>query len=116
MPRIPFLQQKANRSPFYGPDDDVPIIVALLMGVQRKVLLFPRSLHQAINLLNIDFLAVIGGIITPTILISGAGSSFLNLDTATRQYMVSASLIVSGLMRYCRHFYTHIYTNKYKYV
>lgn len=33
-------------------------------------------------------------------MISGQGSTFLNLDEDTRRYMVSASLIVSGLMRY----------------
>ncbi|KAI9305861.1 permease family-domain-containing protein [Cunninghamella echinulata] len=79
MPRIPFFQQRANSSPFYGPNDEIPILVAIIMGVQH-------------------FLAVIGGIITPTLMVSGAGASFLNLDSDTRQYMVSASLIVSGLM------------------
>lgn len=43
----------------------------------------------------VDFLCVIGGLITPTILISGAGNNALNLDESTRQYMISASLIVS---------------------
>ncbi|KAK9762969.1 hypothetical protein K7432_010768 [Basidiobolus ranarum] len=80
MPRIPFLNRsQVNRSPFYGPDDEIPISVALLMGIQH-------------------FLAVIGGIISPTIMISGAGDTFLNLDQETRSYMISASLIMSGLM------------------
>ncbi|KAI8142761.1 permease family-domain-containing protein [Fennellomyces sp. T-0311] len=79
MPHIPFLKKKANTSPFYGPNDDVPIFLACIMGVQH-------------------FLAVIGGIITPTLLISGAGDNALNLNQDLRQYMVSASLIVSGLM------------------
>ncbi|KAI9480339.1 MAG: permease family-domain-containing protein [Benjaminiella poitrasii] len=79
MPNIPFITRKANSSPFYGPDDNIPILVTVLMGLQH-------------------FLAVIGGIISPTIMISGQGSTFLNLDEETRQYMVSASLIVSGLM------------------
>ncbi|KAG0740504.1 hypothetical protein G6F57_000843 [Rhizopus arrhizus] len=79
MPRLPFIAKRANKSPFYGPDDDIPILVIILMGIQH-------------------FLAVIGGIITPTILISGSGSSSLNLDEDTRRYMVSASLIVSGIM------------------
>ncbi|CAO3664583.1 unnamed protein product [Rhizopus stolonifer] len=79
MPRLPFIAQKDNTSPFYGPDDDIPILVIILMGIQH-------------------FLAVIGGIITPTILISGSGSTGLNLEEDTRQYMVSASLIVSGIM------------------
>jgi NCS2 family nucleobase:cation symporter-2 len=43
-------------------------------------------------------LAVIGGIISPTIIISGSGSSYLNVDEDLRRYMVSASLISSGLM------------------
>ncbi|KAG2198775.1 hypothetical protein INT47_010561 [Mucor saturninus] len=79
IPNIPFLTKKANSSPFYGPNDDIPILVTLLMGLQH-------------------FLAVIGAIIAPTIMISGQGSTFLNLDEDTRRYMVSASLIVSGLM------------------
>ncbi|EIE78716.1 hypothetical protein RO3G_03421 [Rhizopus delemar RA 99-880] len=79
MPRLPFITKRANKSPFYGPDDDIPILVIVLMGIQH-------------------FLAVIGGIITPTILISGSGNSSLNLDEDTRRYMVSASLIVSGIM------------------
>lgn len=58
-------------------------------------------MHKKLTTL-IDFLAVIGGIISPTIMISGAGSTFLNLDNEMRQYMVSASLIVSGLMRYIK--------------
>ncbi|CAO3587605.1 unnamed protein product [Absidia cylindrospora] len=79
MPRIPFLQPKANESPFYGPNDEIPILVALIMGFQH-------------------FLAVIGGLVAPTIMVSGAGPSYLNFDNATRQYMISASFIVSGLM------------------
>lgn len=42
----------------------------------------------------LDFLAVVAGIITPTIILSGEGSMNLNLDQETRQFMVSVSLIV----------------------
>ncbi|KAI9316312.1 permease family-domain-containing protein [Dichotomocladium elegans] len=79
VPRLPFITQKVNQSPFYGPNEPIPIFLAFIMGVQH-------------------FLSVIGAIITPTILVSGAGMSGLNLDEETRQYMISASLIVSGLM------------------
>ncbi|KAG2171421.1 hypothetical protein INT43_009082 [Umbelopsis isabellina] len=80
MPRIPFIGKSSNvSSPFFGPNDEIPIMVALLMGIQH-------------------FLAVIGGVITPTILITGAGAGFLNLDQDTRQYLISASLILSGFM------------------
>lgn len=98
MPHIPFFHRKANSSPFYGPDDEIPILVTVLMGLQRK---YKISIEFCIisPFLTLDFLAVIGGIISPTIMISGAGSSFLNLDQEMRQYMVSCSLIVSGLMR-----------------
>lgn len=36
VPNIPFLTKKANSSPFYGPDDEIPILVTTLMGIQRK--------------------------------------------------------------------------------
>lgn len=38
MPHIPFIRQKANRSPFYGPDDEIPTLVAIIMGFQRKII------------------------------------------------------------------------------
>ncbi|KAI8078963.1 Xanthine/uracil/vitamin C permease [Gilbertella persicaria] len=81
MPRIPFgKSKKKTEAPlFYGPNDVPPVFVAILMGVQH-------------------FLAVIAGIITPTIILSGPGSNNLNLDEETRQFMVSVSLIVSGIM------------------
>ncbi|CAO3667847.1 hypothetical protein G6F70_005711 [Rhizopus microsporus] len=79
LPRLPFLKRNAKPSIFYGPDDPVPIAVAFLMGIQH-------------------FLAVVAGIITPTIILSGEGSNNLNLDEGTRQFMVSVSLIVSGIM------------------
>lgn len=36
MPRIPFYKRKVGNPIFYGPFDDIPVLVALLMGVQRK--------------------------------------------------------------------------------
>lgn len=36
MPRIPFYTKRVGKSIFYGPDDSIPVLVALLMGVQRK--------------------------------------------------------------------------------
>jgi hypothetical protein len=37
MPRIPFIgKNKVVSSPFFGPNDEIPIMVAILMGVQRK--------------------------------------------------------------------------------
>ncbi|KAG0738064.1 hypothetical protein G6F62_009237 [Rhizopus arrhizus] len=79
MPRIPCLKREIKQSTFYGPNDSMPIVLAIIMGIQH-------------------FLAVVAGIITPTIILSGEGSMNLNLDQETRQFMVSVSLIVSGLM------------------
>ncbi|KAI9490206.1 permease family-domain-containing protein [Zychaea mexicana] len=78
MPYIPFFKKHANRSEFYGPDEDIPVFVAILMGVQH-------------------FLGCVGGLITPTLLISGTGATALNLDAETRSYMIAASFIVSGI-------------------
>lgn len=37
MPRIPFIGKSSNvSSPFFGPNDEIPILVAILMGIQRK--------------------------------------------------------------------------------
>ncbi|ORY98192.1 Xanthine/uracil/vitamin C permease [Syncephalastrum racemosum] len=49
----------------------------------------------------IDFLGCVGGLITPTLLISGSGASALNLDGPTRAYMIAASFIVSGITSLC---------------
>jgi hypothetical protein len=36
MPRIPFIGNGSSiSSQFFGPDDEIPIIVAILMGIQR---------------------------------------------------------------------------------
>ncbi|KAI8146642.1 permease family-domain-containing protein [Fennellomyces sp. T-0311] len=88
MPHIPFLRKRANRSNFYGPDEDLPIFVAILMSIQH-------------------FLACVGGLITPTLLISGTGANALNLDSETRAYMIAASFIVSGIT-------SLIYTSRYR--
>ncbi|KAI9490018.1 Xanthine/uracil/vitamin C permease [Zychaea mexicana] len=67
-----------NTSRFYGPNENLPVVLAFVMGIQH-------------------FLAVIGGVIAPTMIISGAGSSTLNLPQDLRQYMISASFIVCGV-------------------
>lgn len=43
MPTIPFITKKSNTSPFYGPDDDIPVLVTILMGLQRKYYSFHSS-------------------------------------------------------------------------
>ncbi|PWN53211.1 Xanthine/uracil permease [Violaceomyces palustris] len=66
----------SNReAPFYGLHDKLPLVVAALCGLQHA-------------------LAMIAGLITPPIILS----SSLSLPPETQAYMISASLITSGLL------------------
>jgi hypothetical protein len=78
MPRLPW--SKDTRLPaFYGIHDKIPIAVALVMGFQHA-------------------LAMMGGIITPPILVSGAFyARFTNEET---QYLLSVGLICSGILSF----------------
>jgi hypothetical protein len=78
MPRLPW--SKDTRLPaFYGIHDKIPIAVALVMGFQHA-------------------LAMMGGIITPPILVSGAFyARFSNEET---QYLLSVGLICSGILSF----------------
>lgn len=69
------MKKTRRAAPFFGLDDQMPIMLAFLLGLQHA-------------------LAMLAGIITPPIIISSAG----NFDTATTQYLVSTSLIVCGLL------------------
>ncbi|KAI1109134.1 purine permease [Nemania sp. NC0429] len=77
-PNIPFLRKKRRQaSPFFGLNDKLPVFLALLLGFQHA-------------------LAMLAGIITPPIILSGAGG--VNLETGLQQYLVSTALIVSGIL------------------
>lgn len=69
------MKRSKRRAPFFGLKDRMPFILGLLLGFQHS-------------------LAMLAGIITPPILI--AGSAYF--DTETTQYLVSTSLIVSGIL------------------
>ncbi|KAI1312624.1 hypothetical protein EDD11_002933 [Mortierella claussenii] len=70
VPRIP---------PFFGLKDRLPLILAIIMGFQHA-------------------LAMIAGVVTPAIIMSGTGNQGLNLPPAMRTQMLSTSLITSGLL------------------
>ncbi|KAK6610332.1 purine permease [Botrytis cinerea] len=74
-PNLPFMKKSKRRAPFFGLQDRMPVLLGLLLGFQHA-------------------LSMLAGIITPPILI--AGSAYF--DTETTQYLVSTSLIVSGLL------------------
>ncbi|PWZ02977.1 putative purine permease [Testicularia cyperi] len=69
------LNGGAQDSPFYGVQDDLPIAVAAICGFQHA-------------------LAMLGGLITPPMLIASA----LKLSAETSAYLISASLICSGII------------------
>lgn len=76
-PNIPFLKKARRTAPFFGLNDRMPVVLALLLGFQHA-------------------LSMLAGIITPPIIIAGQGGA--NLDAATAQYLVSTSLIVCGIL------------------
>lgn len=76
-PSLPFVKRVKRPQPFFGLNDHLPLLLALLLGFQHS-------------------LAMLAGVITPAIILSGSGGA--NLVPAQQRYLVSASLIVAGLM------------------
>ncbi|KAI0023558.1 purine permease [Xylariomycetidae sp. FL0641] len=66
---------KGYKAPFYGLNDEVPILLTILLGLQHA-------------------LCMIGSIVSPPLAI--AGGAFY-LDAATTQYLVSAAFISTGI-------------------
>ncbi|KAL2117559.1 hypothetical protein VTJ04DRAFT_7219 [Mycothermus thermophilus] len=76
-PNLPFMKKHDRAPPFFGLNDRMPVLLAILLGLQHA-------------------LAMLAGIITPPLLL--AGSSGANLSPEDTQYLVSTALIVSGLL------------------
>ncbi|THV04563.1 Xanthine/uracil permease [Dendrothele bispora CBS 962.96] len=71
LPSVPFLNSGPARAPpFYGLDDNMPLLLAITTGLQHA-------------------LAMLAGLITPPIIFASA----LSLDSVMSAYMISASLI-----------------------
>lgn len=87
-PRLPFSKTAARGPPFFGLNQEMPVVLALILGFQHA-------------------LAMLAGIITPPIILSG--SSGANLTPDVQQYLVSAALIVSGLLSLIQITRFHIY-------
>jgi hypothetical protein len=85
-PDIPFMAKTRKTSPFFGLNDPMPILLALLLGLQHA-------------------LAMLGGIVAPPIIMAGA----INLSVERTQYLVSTSLIVCGLLSLVQITRFHIY-------
>lgn len=87
-PNLPFMKKSTLASPFFGLNDKMPVFLALLLGFQHA-------------------LAMLAGIITPPIILSGSGGA--NLEPAQQQYLVSTALIVSGILSSIQITRFHIY-------
>ncbi|GMM35395.1 hypothetical protein DASC09_027200 [Saccharomycopsis crataegensis] len=73
-PKIPFFS-KDKIQPFFPLDAEMPVFLGFLLGLQHA-------------------LAMLAGVVSPPLLISSAA----NLDTETTQFLVSCSLITSGIL------------------
>lgn len=91
-PNLPFMRQSRRAAPFFGLNDKMPVLLALLLGFQHA-------------------LSMLAGIITPPILV--AGQEGANLDGDTAQYLVSTSLIVCGILSSIQITRFHVYKSPY---
>lgn len=87
-PNLPFMKKPTQAAPFFGLNDKMPVFLALLLGFQHA-------------------LAMLAGIITPPIIMSGPAGA--NLSGPEQQYLVSTALIVSGILSSIQITRFHIY-------
>ncbi|POS76799.1 purine permease [Diaporthe helianthi] len=91
-PSIPFMRKRPQAAPFFGLNDKIPVVLAMLLGFQHS-------------------LAMLAGLITPPIILAGPGGANLNAEQA--QYLVSTALIVSGLLSCIQITRFHIFKTPY---
>jgi len=91
-PNLPLMRKSRRPAPFFGLNEDMPVVLALLLGFQHA-------------------LSMLAGIITPPIIIAGQGGA--NLSGSQAQYLVSTSLIVSGILSAVQITRFHIYKSPY---
>jgi uracil-xanthine permease len=89
-PQLPFMKRARRAGPFFGLNDRMPVFLALLLGFQHA-------------------LAMLAGIITPPIILSSSA----NLIQADQQYLVSACLIMSGILSIIQISRFHIWRSPY---
>lgn len=90
VPDVPFTKKAPKTQPFFGLNSDMPILLGLLLGFQHA-------------------LAMLAGVVTPPLIISAAA----NMDVKITQYLVSASLITSGILSIIQISRFNIYGTKY---
>lgn len=89
-PRLPFSKKEVSTQPFFGLNSDMPLFLGFLLGFQHS-------------------LAMLAGVVTPPLLISISA----NFETETQQYLVSCSLIVSGILSMIQITRFHIFGTPY---
>jgi len=89
-PNLPFIKKERRAAPFFGLNARMPVLLAMLLGFQHS-------------------LAMLAGIITPPIILSSAA----HLDGEMQAYLVSTSLIVSGILSSIQISRFHIYRTPY---
>ena len=89
-PNIPFIKRQRRAAPFFGLYEKMPVLLAMLLGFQHA-------------------LAMLAGVITPPIILSGAA----NLEPNIQSYLVSTSLIVCGILSSIQITRFHIYKTQY---
>lgn len=90
MPDIPFRSKEVNTQPFFGLDTDMPILLGAILGFQHA-------------------LAMLAGVVSPPMIIA----SLANLDSQIQEYLVSTSLIVSGILSVAQIIRFKIYGTEY---
>lgn len=84
------MKKEKRAAPFFGVHDRMPVLLALLLGFQHA-------------------LAMLAGVITPPIILANAA----NLSVDLSQYLVSTSLIVSGILSSVQITRFHIWRTRY---
>lgn len=89
-PNVPFTKRQRRAAPFFGLNDKMPVLLALLLGFQHAV-------------------SMLAGIITPPIILAGSAA----LPPELQSYLVSTSLIVCGILSSVQITRFHIYGTPY---
>lgn len=90
LPEIPFTKKAKKTQPFFGLNSDMPLFLGFILGFQHA-------------------LAMLAGVVTPPIIIASMG----NLPDDLQQYLVSSSLIITGILSCIQITRFHIYGTNY---
>ncbi|CDK28115.1 unnamed protein product [Kuraishia capsulata CBS 1993] len=89
-PSIPFFTKKEKVQPFFGLNDEMPLALGFLLGLQHA-------------------LSMLAGVVSPPIIIA----STANFSTELEEYLVSVALITCGLLSLIQITRFHIYKTPY---